>query len=159
MAARCTVVAAALAAGLAGCTPTVNVAAPEPIVIQLNITHEVRVKIEQDVDGLIEEESQGGAVRSRGVGDSAPLLAAKAGGHVGERADGYVGIRPGHESAELRALVDAENARRKSEYQAIAAERATELRAVETVAGERRIVEAAAGEWVLGADGAWRTKG
>ena len=143
---------------LSACTPTVNVAAPEPIVIQLNITHEVRVKIEQDVDGMIAEESQAGAVRSRGVGDSAPLLAAKAAGQVGERADGYVGVRPGRESPEVAALVESENARRRGEYQAIAAERGTELHAVEIVAGQRRIAEAEAGEWVMGPDGAWRTK-
>ena len=147
--------AAVFAACLAGCTPTVNVAAPEPIVIQLNITHEVRVKVEQDVDGMIAEESEPGGVRSRGVGDSSALLAAKTAGQVGERADGYVGVRPGHETSELGALVEAENARRRSEYQGIAAERGTELRAVEVVAGERRLAEAAPGEWVMGADGTW----
>jgi len=41
---------------LAACTPTVQVAAPEkPIVINLNvkIEHEVRVKLEKDVDELL----------------------------------------------------------------------------------------------------------
>jgi uncharacterized protein YdbL (DUF1318 family) len=140
---------------LTACTPTVNVAAPEPIVIQLNISHEVRVKIEQDVDGLIEQES--GAVRSRGVGDSAPLLAAKVAGQVGERADGYLGSVPGHEAASAGLVAD-ENARRRSEYEQIAKERGTELRAVEIVAGERRISEALAGEWVQPADGIWKAK-
>ncbi|MEN8158742.1 MAG: YnbE family lipoprotein [Myxococcota bacterium] len=147
----------AAAGSLVACTPTVNVAAPEPIVIQLNISHEVRLKIEEDVDGLIAEEAGAGQVQTRGVGDSPPLLAAKAEGRVGEQADGYVGAVPGHE-ADSAALLSSENTRRRAEYEAIAAERGTELRAVEFVAGERRIAEAEPGEWVLPADGEWQRK-
>lgn len=43
---------------LAACSPTVQVAAPEkPIVINLNvkIEHEVRVKLEKDVDDLLKK--------------------------------------------------------------------------------------------------------
>lgn len=43
---------------LAACTPTVQVEAPEkPIVINLNvkIEHEVRVKLEKDVDDLLKK--------------------------------------------------------------------------------------------------------
>ena len=96
-------------------------------------------------------------MRTRGLGDSAPLLAAKAAGQVGERADGYVGARPGHEAAAQSLLAD-ENARRRAEYEKIAAEHGTDLRAVQTVAGERRIGEAEPGEWILPADGVWRQK-
>lgn len=45
---------------LAACTPTVQVEAPEkPIVINLNvkIEHEVRVKLEKDVDDLLKKNS------------------------------------------------------------------------------------------------------
>jgi hypothetical protein len=45
---------------LAACSPTVQVAAPEkPIVINLNvkIEHEVRVKLEKDVDDLLKKNS------------------------------------------------------------------------------------------------------
>lgn len=56
---RGTVCGAAL--GLtAACQPTVQVAAPEkPIVINLNvkIEHEVRVKLEKDVDDLLKKNS------------------------------------------------------------------------------------------------------
>lgn len=44
----------------AGCTPTVKVEAPDkPIVINLNvkIEHEVRVKVEKDVEQLLEKQS------------------------------------------------------------------------------------------------------
>ena len=49
---------AALALGLAACTPTVKVEAPDkPIVINLNvkIEQEVRVKIDRDVEELVQE--------------------------------------------------------------------------------------------------------
>lgn len=45
---------------LAACTPTVQVEAPDkPIVINLNvkIEHEVRVKLEKDVDELLKKNS------------------------------------------------------------------------------------------------------
>jgi hypothetical protein len=47
-----------LALGLAACTPTVKVEAPDkPIVINLNIKieQEVRVKIDRDVEELVQE--------------------------------------------------------------------------------------------------------
>lgn len=47
-------------AGLAACEPTVKVAAPEkPIVINLNvkIEHEVRVRLEKDVEDLLSKKS------------------------------------------------------------------------------------------------------
>lgn len=51
---------AALAVLAGACQPTVQVAAPEkPIVINLNvkIEHEVRVKLEKDVDDLLKKNS------------------------------------------------------------------------------------------------------
>ena len=49
---------AMMALGLAACTPTVKVEAPDkPIVINLNvkIEQEVRVKIDRDVEELVQE--------------------------------------------------------------------------------------------------------
>lgn len=46
---------------LAGCRHTVEVKAPEePITINLNvkIEHEIRVKVDRDLDDLMEEESE-----------------------------------------------------------------------------------------------------
>jgi hypothetical protein len=45
---------------LAGCTPTIQVAAPsEPIEINLNvkIEHEIRIKVDKDLEDLFEDES------------------------------------------------------------------------------------------------------
>lgn len=45
---------------LANCTPTVQVAVPnEPITINLNvrIEHEIRVKVEEDLDGIFSADS------------------------------------------------------------------------------------------------------
>ena len=52
------VVSAALVFLLGGCTPTVKVQAPEePIEINLNvkIEHEIRVRVERDIDELLSE--------------------------------------------------------------------------------------------------------
>ncbi len=49
-----------LLVGVWGCTPTVRVEAPsEPITINLNvrIDHEIRVKVDRELDGLFSEGS------------------------------------------------------------------------------------------------------
>lgn len=57
-----TVVAVALLTwGAAACTPTVKVVAPtEPITINLNvkIDHEIRVKVDKELDSLFSENSE-----------------------------------------------------------------------------------------------------
>ena len=53
--------ALALVALAIGCTPKVEVAPPEePIVINLNvkIEHEIRVKVDKDLDQLFEEDEE-----------------------------------------------------------------------------------------------------
>ena len=44
--------------GAAGCTPTVKVATDEPITINLNVNvkHEIRVKVDKELDDLFEED-------------------------------------------------------------------------------------------------------
>lgn len=43
----------------AGCTPTVKVAADEPITINLNVNikHEIRIKVEKDLDQALSKDS------------------------------------------------------------------------------------------------------
>jgi hypothetical protein len=56
-----TLAAAVTLLGLCACTPTVEVAAPkEPIVINLNvkIEHEIRVKVDEDLDDLFEDSEE-----------------------------------------------------------------------------------------------------
>lgn len=51
---------AAMLMGVAGCSPTVKVAAPdEPITINLNVKveHEIKVKIDKDLDQVISKDS------------------------------------------------------------------------------------------------------
>ena len=57
--ARLVLLAAALGA-LAACTPTVKVATDEPITINLNINiqHEIRVKVDRELDDLFGEDSE-----------------------------------------------------------------------------------------------------
>jgi hypothetical protein len=58
---RETVLAVFVSALLIGCQPTVKVEAPkEPITINLNvkIEHEVRVKVDQELDSLFEEDPE-----------------------------------------------------------------------------------------------------
>jgi hypothetical protein len=45
---------------LAGCTPTVRVATDEPITINLNVNikHEILVKVDKDLDNLFEKDSE-----------------------------------------------------------------------------------------------------
>ena len=50
-----------LAWGIAACAPKVQIQAPkEPIVINLNIKieHEIRVKVDKDLEGMFEEDSE-----------------------------------------------------------------------------------------------------
>ena len=52
---------AALVVALAACTPTVAVKPPdEPITINLNvkIEHEIRVKVDEELDDLFDEDSE-----------------------------------------------------------------------------------------------------
>ena len=52
--------AAIILAILTGCNPTVKVEAPEePITINMNIKieHEVRIKVEKDLEGVFDEDS------------------------------------------------------------------------------------------------------
>ena len=49
-----------LLTSLAGCTPTVQVVAPrEPIEINLNvkIQHDIRIRVDKELEGLFEEDS------------------------------------------------------------------------------------------------------
>ena len=157
------VLALALAAvTTAACTPTVQVAAPEPIVINLNINHEVKVKLSEDVEGMITAEENAAQVGSRGIdsdvqmGDSRAVRLAKESGAIGERADGYLGVVP--DKAGDADLVERVNAERRTSYEALATRYETDLVSVQSVAGQRRLDEAVAGEAILPADGVWTVK-
>jgi uncharacterized protein YdbL (DUF1318 family) len=85
---------------------------------------------------------------------ASPLDDAKRAGHVGEQADGYLGVVPGA-PADARALVDRINAERAKRYGEIAAKTDTSPTAVAALAGQRLLERAAPGEWIRDADGKW----
>jgi uncharacterized protein len=89
---------------------------------------------------------------------SIELEAAKRDGLIGEKADGFVGIVVKQPSADVRALVDSVNAKRRATYQEIAKKNGTPLDAVAAVAGEKLIQRATTGEWVTDAQGTWYQK-
>ena len=54
------VLALILAGSVAGCTPTVKVATDEPITINLNVNikHEILVKVDRELDDLFSKDSE-----------------------------------------------------------------------------------------------------
>jgi uncharacterized protein YdbL (DUF1318 family) len=148
--------AISVAIGLAACAPTVNVATEKPIQIAVD----VRIRLDDDVKQLLGAERSG--VQARGLEvqpvsleDSRAVASAKKARLVGERIDGYLAAVRAKPQPSLSALIERSNAARRTAYAALAAKNAVSTRAVEQVAGERRIEEAAPGEWVMRADGSW----
>jgi uncharacterized protein YdbL (DUF1318 family) len=84
------------------------------------------------------------------------LAAAKQAGFLGERIDGYLGVVSTETPADIRAMADEINAKRRAEYASIAERRGVSVEAVAQLAGEKLIERASPGEWVLGVDGAWQ---
>jgi hypothetical protein len=88
-----------------------------------------------------------------------PLSAAKAGGYVGERYDGYVGLVHADAPAAVKRLVTDINAERREKYEAIAKRNGTSIDAVAVLAGRKLVGRARPGEYVLGPKGVWVKKG
>lgn len=86
------------------------------------------------------------------------LEAAKAKGLVGEKADGYLGVVAASAPADVRALADSVNAKRRAKYEEIARKNGTPVDAVAALAGEKLVARAPAGQWVTDAGGNWRRK-
>ncbi len=87
---------------------------------------------------------------------SIELQTAKAQGLVGETPGGYLEAVKSP-SAEVKALVESVNNKRKQKYQEIAARNNTSLQAVEQLAGEKAIEKSTAGSYIkLG--GSWQQK-
>lgn len=82
---------------------------------------------------------------------------AKRQGLVGETLEGYVAAVNDPPSAEVAALVEEINARRRAEYQRIAQQNGIELEQVEALAAKKAIDRTAPGGWVR-LDGDWQQK-
>ena len=89
---------------------------------------------------------------------SLTLEEAKTQGVVGEQANGYLGVvRPGA-SAEVQALVNDVNQKRRHMYEEIARRNSTKLEAVEMLAGKTAIDNTRPGNFVRSPSGQWVKK-
>src|SRR5499426_1990261 len=86
------------------------------------------------------------------------LEEAKTQGMVGEQPDGYLGIVQPGASAEVQALVNDVNQKRRQMYEEIARRNATKLEAVEMLAGKTAIDNTKTGNFVRSPSGQWVKK-
>lgn len=79
-------------------------------------------------------------------------------GVVGERIDGYLGVVSGNVDPALMRKLNEINNKRRALYDATAQRTGTTTAQVARVTGEKQIAAAAAGEYIMGADGRWVQK-
>jgi uncharacterized protein YdbL (DUF1318 family) len=91
-------------------------------------------------------------------GWSLTLEEAKTQGMVGEQPNGYLGIVQPGASAEVQALVNDVNQKRRQMYEEIARRNATKLDAVETLAGKTAIDNTKPGNFIRSPSGQWVRK-
>jgi uncharacterized protein len=87
---------------------------------------------------------------------SMDLQTAKSKGLVGELTSGYLDAVT-TPSAEVKALIDEVNAKRKQKYAEIAARNKITLKDVEELAGKKAIEKSEAGSYIK-VDGSWKQK-
>lgn len=86
------------------------------------------------------------------------LQEAKSKGLVGEMADGYLGSPQSSPNAEVTALINDINAKRKEKYKEISAQQGVPLAAVEKLAGEKAFSKTESGHYIKPAGGSWQKK-
>lgn len=84
-----------------------------------------------------------------------PLEDAKVTGEIGERYDGYLGVRRDDAPASVRTLVKDINAKRKAEYAEVAKRNGIDVEEVGVIAGRKLVRRAEPGEWVMSPKGKW----
>ncbi|MEM1412384.1 MAG: YdbL family protein [Pseudomonadota bacterium] len=89
---------------------------------------------------------------------AASLDSAKADGWIGEKPDGYLGLVRDDAPADVKALVQDVNGKRKARYQQIANQQGAPLAEVEKVGGQTAIDKTRPGNYVMDASGRWRKK-
>ena len=98
-----------------------------------------------------------GAGEKERMKDRAPQIAAlKAGGVIGEKADGLLGFVKS--SPKDKAVVDAENKDRETVYSLMAEKTGSNTAAVGSARGKANADRAASGDWLQDAKGKWRQK-
>jgi len=83
---------------------------------------------------------------------------AKQAGLVGEDASGYIAAVSAKPSKDVKALVDDINARRRTEYERIAAANGISVEDVEKLAGKKAIEKSPAGDYIRLPGEDWRKK-
>jgi uncharacterized protein YdbL (DUF1318 family) len=89
---------------------------------------------------------------------AADLDSAKNDGWIGEKPDGYLGLVRDDAPADVKALVQDVNSKRKARYQEIARQQGAPLSEVEKVGGQTAIEKTRPGNYVMDASGRWRKK-
>lgn len=89
---------------------------------------------------------------------AAELDSAKSDGWIGEKPDGYLGLVRDDAPADVKALVQDVNGKRKARYQQIARQQGAPLSEVEKVGGQTAIDKTRPGHYVMDASGRWRKK-
>ncbi len=84
--------------------------------------------------------------------------AAKQAGIVGEQSDGYLGLVRSDAPAEVKALLEEVNGRRRAAYEEIATRNGTPVETVARLAGVKLVERAAPGEYVRDDTGQWKRK-
>jgi uncharacterized protein len=88
---------------------------------------------------------------------AADLQQAKSEGLVGEQLNGYLGVVSSETTAEVRALITDVNAKRKDQYESIAAKNGTSVETIELLAGKKAVEKTEAGNYVQTVTG-WSKK-
>jgi uncharacterized protein YdbL (DUF1318 family) len=149
--------ATALVPLVAACSPTVRVATPEPLKVDVSM----RVDIYQHAGGDTPAEGPEAEAESRRRARMAEIQNVKNARVVGEARSGLLAIvqAPSGEYGDyVRRLVEAENADRLALMKALAAERRVPLAQIQTEEAAFWREHAFAGEWIEAEapDGTWR---
>ncbi|MCA9471586.1 MAG: YdbL family protein [Nitrospirales bacterium] len=91
-------------------------------------------------------------------GFAATLEDAKAQGYLGETSSGYLGLVTPSAPADVKALMNEVNQKRKVKYEEIAKRNKTSLNAVEALAAKTAISKTQAGHYIQRPDGTWQKK-
>ncbi len=90
--------------------------------------------------------------------NAATLDGAKAAGQIGESVDGYLHLVDKNAPADVKALVNDVNNKRREKYASIAKKRGAQVGDVATLAGAKLVERAPAGQYVMGSNAKWRKK-
>lgn len=148
---------AALLPVLAACSPTVRVATPEPLKVDVDM----RVDIYQHATGDAPAAGPDAEAQDRRRARMAEIQNLKNTRVVGENRHGLLSLvqaPPGEYGDYVRRTVEAENADRLALAKQLAAERRVPLAQIESEQGALWRERAFPGEWVeiQGSDGTWR---